>query len=581
MLYRINHQSAVIIFSLLIIFQNTARGQVFDKLNPFKKNESRANDVMAISPEEAKTIMNDIIQLGGSNMRGRIQGTTGEQVAISYLTKRFRDLGLVEVDKNYQRKYSYATNEVISEESYINVNNEIIRVPTQAFPLSFTDTQLIETYVMANNNESHSVWVLPAFRTVDESKKSEEEREKILYQKALNAKERGATGIIFYNNFGNDFVMSFRHKSSYSNIGIPVFEIARSVYDEKFAKAKKLTALNLKPVITRYLKQGINLYGIINNGAEKTVVLSANFDGYVPPDVDPKNIRNLPGANANASGVAAVLTLAEKLTKVKTNYNYIIILYTGTYLDMVGSRKMFDDKNFFKEKLAFAMHFDQIGRLNPATKDIYISGAGTYAGWKNYFDKRAQGSYDYVLRPKGTGLSDAATYYDHKLAFLGFSTGATDDAGTERDHHKLINVQGIGEIVNKAYTIITQMSMQQPDVAFIAATDDVPLVQEKPVTSPKNEQPKSTNNSAQTSKTPTYSPPTRSSTPSVSLGVIPDLNYNEGGLKISKVNKGQAGANAGLIDGDVIIQIRNFPIQNYDDYINALSNFKKGEKNIF
>lgn len=530
-----------------------------DRLNPFKKTESQPTPPVRLSVAESKTIINDIIQLSGSNMNGRIRGTTGEQVAISYLTKRFRDIGLLEIDKNYQRKYTYSTGDFISEESVLTVNNETVRVPTEGFPLAFSDTQRVETYIVSGANEPHSVWILPAYRSADEAKKSFEEREKLIYQRIKNAKERGAVGVIIYNNLGNEFVFEFRKPSTLPNMGIPVFEISKTTYEKKFSELKSLTALNIQAKVTRTLKQGVNLYGIINNNAAKTVIISANYDGYVPPTVDMKKLPHLPGANTNASGVAAVLALAEKLKNLKSNYNYMIILYSGTYNNLEGSIKMFEDKNFFKEKIAFAIHFDPIGRMNPTTKNIFVSGVGTYSGWKKYFTSIDVQGYDYVLEQKGKDKSDFQTYYNYKIPYISFSTGDTDDAGTPGDNHTKINMEGIGEVVHRAYLILEGLSMQNASIVFIPATDEVEPIASNPNTSQKTPIP----------------------TPTVSLGVIPDLSYKEGGLKVSKVNKGQSAANAGILEGDIIIQIRNYPIQTYDDYLSALSKFKKGEKTYF
>lgn len=545
-----------LIFLLLVIAWNVpdANAQGLERLNPFRKSEPNNQTTIRLSTSETKSILNDIIQLGIPNMRGRVLGTTGELVAISYLSKRFRDLGLVEIDKNYQRKYTYFTGESLSEESFIRLNNETIRMPQEGFPLSFSDTQLIETYIVGDNNEPHSVWVVPAYRSADEAKKSFAEREKLIHQRILNARERGAIGVVIYNNFGSDFIFQFRHQTTLSNVGIPVFEIARMTYEEKFSKLKSLSSLSLHAKVSRNLKQGVNLYGIINNGAEKTVIISANYDGYVPPGVDLKNLPHLPGANTNASGVAAVLNLVEKLSAVRTNYNYLVILYSGTYQNLEGSTKMFEDKNFFKEKVAFAIHLDQIGRMNPLTKNIFVSGVGTFAGWRSYFNAASTAGYDYVLEPKGQDMSDFQTYYKYKIPYLRFTTGANEDAGTPYDNHAKINMEGVGEIVHRVYTILLHMSTNPNTIQFIAATDQ----QEH-----------------STAQTPIKS------APSVSLGVVPDLQYTDGGLRIHRVNKGQDGANAGIMEGDIIIQIRNFPIQNYDDYLNALAKFKKGEKTYF
>lgn len=518
-------------------------------LNPFKKNSTPVIK-LAISDVESKAIINDIIQLSAPNMGSRIMGSTGEQVAITYLTRRFRELSLVEVDKNYQRKFNYSTGQLISQESQITINNQLIRVPSEGYPLPFTGTEKVESYIIGSSNESHSVWVLPAFKNVQESKMTASEKEALLYNKAINAKDRGAWGVVFYNNMGTDFIIPFQQASTLSALDIPVYEISQVAYNEKFKGIKSMTSLNLIPMISQNFKQGVNLYGIMNNGAAKTIVISANYDGYVPENREGEKNLRLPGANNNASGVAALLAIANRLKGQKLNYNVIYILYTGTYKNLLGSTTLFDDKNFFKDKLACAIHLDKVGRLS-ATKNIFVSGVGTYTAWRGFFSNTP--GYDYVLESKGVDASDYQTYLKHKIPYLSFSTGISEDAGTEGDNHAKIKMEGIGEVVNTVTNIINQLSLTRQQINY---TEPIEIVSKKSGEVLKVE-------------------------PTVSLGVIPDLSFKDGGLKISKVNKGQDASNAGLMVGDIIIQIRNFPIQNYDDYLQAMSKFKKGEKTYF
>lgn len=536
-------------FLALIFFQFNpgVRAQGIQNLNPFKKSDI---EKPVIPEAESKQIINDIYQLSSNNMKGRFMGTSGEQMAITFLTKRFKKIGLGEIDKNYTRRFSYATSTALSDESTISIGGSSIKVPLEGFPLSFTDTQKIESYILKDAQEFQSVWILPAFKNQEEARKSPEELEQLLYKKALNAKERGAIAVVFYNNLEDKFICSFQQKSTLSNIGIPIFEISKKVYLEKCSRIKKLTPIKLHAVIRQQLKQGYNLYGVINNGAKKTIVISANYDGFLPPGLSPKEAENLPNANFNASGTATLLALAERLIKEKSNYNYIFILYSGSYQGRIGSDKLFTDKNFFTQNLAFVIHFDAIGRLDPNTKNIFVSGVGTYSGFRNFFATNDNKDVNYIMEAKGRDSSDFQTYYNHQIPYLRFSTGYNEDMGTAQDMPQKINISGIGNVLNKAFYILAETSNNQPSISFIAATDKI----EK-----------------RTGEVKSMAPP-------VSLGVIPDLGAKEDGLKINKVNKGSDADKAGIQNGDIIIQIRNFPIKNYDDYIDVMSKFKKGEK---
>lgn len=546
---KIQYSYILLSFLAFISFQNTSQvlAQGLQNLNPFKKTDI---EKPVIAESESKQIINDIYQLSSHNMRGRIMGTTGEQMAITFLTKRFKKIGLGEIDKNYTRRFSYATSTELSDESIINIGKINIRVPQEGFPLAFTDTQNIESYILKDAQEFQGVWILPAFKNQEEARKSPEEIEQMLYKKALNAKERGAIAVVFYNNLADKFICTFQQKSALSGIGIPVFEISKKVYLEQCSRIKKLTPIKLHAVLRQQLKQGYNLYGVINNGAKKTIIISANYDGFLPPGLTPKEAENLPNANFNASGAATLLALAERLIKEKSNYNYIFILYSGSYQGRIGSEKLFTDKNFFTQNLAFAIHFDAVGRLDPQTKNIFVSGVGTYAGFKNFFASNDIKDVNYILEAKGRDSSDFNTYYNHQLPYLRFSTGYNEDMGTPQDMPQKININGIGNMLNKVFYILAETSNHQPNISFIAATDKI----EKRTGEVK------------------------SMTPPVSLGVIPDLSAKEDGLKINKVNKGSDADKAGIQNGDIIIQIRNFPIKNYDDYVNVISRFKKGEK---
>jgi S1-C subfamily serine protease len=65
---------------------------------------------------------------------------------------------------------------------------------------------------------------------------------------------------------------------------------------------------------------------------------------------------------------------------------------------------------------------------------------------------------------------------------------------------------------------------------------------------------------------------------SVTLGIMPDYMYEEGGVKIDGVTEGKAASNAGLQKGDIIMKLGDFTIGDIYAYMEALASFKKGDK---
>jgi S1-C subfamily serine protease len=63
----------------------------------------------------------------------------------------------------------------------------------------------------------------------------------------------------------------------------------------------------------------------------------------------------------------------------------------------------------------------------------------------------------------------------------------------------------------------------------------------------------------------------------VTLGVMPNYTPTEAGLKIDGVSDGKPAQKAGLVGGDVIIQLGSYPIKDIEAYMDALAKFDKGE----
>ena len=114
---------------------------------------------------------------------------------------------------------------------------------------------------------------------------------------------------------------------------------------------------------------------------------------FRPQFVGQLNRITYPGADANASGTAALLSLAEMLSEYKDggrthDSNVIFVAFDAKEMNMAGSRKLWDmiaggelkdpvsGKKITKDKIAFMVNIDQIGSslspLNDGRKDYMI-----------------------------------------------------------------------------------------------------------------------------------------------------------------------------------------------------------------
>jgi S1-C subfamily serine protease len=63
----------------------------------------------------------------------------------------------------------------------------------------------------------------------------------------------------------------------------------------------------------------------------------------------------------------------------------------------------------------------------------------------------------------------------------------------------------------------------------------------------------------------------------VTLGIMPDYTYEGEGVRADGVTDGRPAAKAGVVKGDVIVELGDTKIKTMQDYMKALSLFQKGD----
>jgi S1-C subfamily serine protease len=76
---------------------------------------------------------------------------------------------------------------------------------------------------------------------------------------------------------------------------------------------------------------------------------------------------------------------------------------------------------------------------------------------------------------------------------------------------------------------------------------------------------------------PKQNVPNEMITYTVSLGVMPDNNYEGQGMLIGKVNDAGVAHKAGILKGDVVVQIDDYKVNDLVSYTKALGQYKKGD----
>ncbi|MFM9946468.1 MAG: M20/M25/M40 family metallo-hydrolase [Saprospiraceae bacterium] len=295
-------------------------------------------------------------------------------------------------------------------------------------------------------------------------------------------------------------------------------------------------------------RQGRNVVGYLDNRAKTTVVIGAHYDHLGKGEFGSRHageaaIHN--GADDNASGIAALIYLAERLKngKAKKN-NYLFVAFSAEELGLIGSKAYVNSATFDATSINYMLNLDMVGRLNEENV-LAINGAGTSPVWKETLPKITAGNLKVKTTDSGIGPSDHTSFYLKDIPSLHFFSGQHTDYHKPGDDAELINFDGIKRIGDFMVALVESLD-KSGKLAFTKTKDE-----------------------EEGKQAARYK---------VSLGVMPDYVYDGEGMRIDDVLSGRAAEKAGLKKGDVIIEIGETKVKDIYGYMEGLGKYNAGDK---
>jgi hypothetical protein len=291
---------------------------------------------------------------------------------------------------------------------------------------------------------------------------------------------------------------------------------------------------------------GTNVVGYINNSAEHTVVIGAHYDhlgmgGEGSLYREGEAIHN--GADDNASGVAVLFKLAERLSEANTNNNYLFIAFSGEEMGLLGSNYFVKNPTINTKKVSYMINMDMVGRLN-SENTLAVHGVGTSPVFKQVLFANKD-SLNIAEHDSGIGPSDHTSFYLADIPVLHFFTGQHSDYHKPGDDSEKLNYKGMQVISEYILRIITDLD-SQGKLAFRKT---------------KNE----------SEEVPSFK---------VALGVVPDYLFTGEGMRIDGVSEEKPAQKAGLLKGDVVKKLGDKNITDMMSYMKALSTFNPGQTTV-
>ena len=511
-------------------------------LSPFHSQAKKIHDKKAI-----KQLKTDLGFLASDALEGRRTGTEGERKAGDYIVSVYEKEHIPAYKGNYRYPFKFVYGKEIDKSSYIRINGTNLPIDKSVFALPFSDNKSVSGDAIPDVLEKGSIWVLPLYQNKDEANDAHFDWEKYAYDKSKEAAAQGATGVVFFDSYNAQYAPEFNPKSENESLAIPVVCIGYTAYQSAIGSNTNIQ-VDMKVAIKKTERNGTNIAAYIDNGAPYTVVLGAHYDHlghgedgnslFAGKD---KGIHN--GADDNASGTSALLQMASWIkTKKLKHYNYLFINFSAEELGLLGSKAFVKDLNIDSAHIAYMLNMDMVGRLNDSTHALTVGGVGTSPVWGTVM-KEHKKEFKMIIDSSGIGPSDHTSFYYAGIPVLFFFTGTHSDYHKPSDDADKINYKGELMVMHYMLQIVQHMD-NMPKPQFTATKQStVGRVRFK-----------------------------------ITLGIMPDYSYQDGGVRVDGVSDDRPAAKAGIKAGDVIIQLGDTKIQGMQSYMEALSRLKEGDK---
>lgn len=542
--------------------------------------------------------------LASPELEGRGVGTAGLEKAARYIADQFRSLGLATAGgESYLHAFPVTTN------ARLGTHNEFVysldgrqrrlKLNEEFIPLNFSATgHASGRVVFAGYGITAPEYHYDDYAGLDVRGKlvlvlrhEPQERDekspfagKLLtshaqfWSKAVNAKQRGAAGVILIHDRANhpgedEELERFGRTAGPAAAGI-LFVQVRSQIAEAWLEAagRKLEDLqreidqDLKPRsfelperlevrlsvdLQRESRTVHNVAAYLPGQSPEYVVIGAHYDhlglgeqfSLAPQEAG----KTHPGADDNASGVAGMLELARWLAALpKQKRGTLFLAFAGEELGLLGSRHWVDNPPLPLENAVAMINLDMIGRLREGK--IYVGGVSTGTGFRELLERLLpqhklaadfSGAFD-------AGSSDHTSFLSKRIPVLFFFSGLHADYHKPSDTWEKINAPGAAALLRAVGEVVLNLLNDPARPQFVAP--------------------------------PAPAAPAGGRGFGAWFGSIPDFSENPKGLRFADVREGSPAHKAGLRAGDILFEFDGKPVQNLYDFTYALRARKPGEK---
>ncbi len=625
--------------------------------------KSRQDSTSEFAPAD---IMRHVGYLCRDELEGRMTGAKGERLATAYVAAYLDSLGIQPAgdDGEWFQKFQFPAGMTLGSHNFLAAGDASYKLDTDWRPLSFSANGAVseagvvfagygmvapkaegqEEYDSYVHLDVKDKWVV-VFRyqpeNVDAPRRQHFSRPSELRFKTMVARDRGARGLIIVsgpNSKARNQLVPLRTDGALSGSSLPVVSVTDAIVENwlKASGSKKslkqlqdgldsgdlsmgfeLKGLKLGGAIEvrQIEKSGRNVIGRLQLGAkpsEQVIVVGAHVDhlgrGKNSSSLAKADERGMIhyGADDNASGVAAMLEVAEYLAdqkrqgKLNGKRDILFAAWSGEELGLIGSNHFVktyapsaqhahahahatagpvgkinvhkppkkteqkpaktkgpkqggatdaahqaaSSRHGIYPAIAACINMDMIGRLE---SKLVLQGIGSSSIWKGEIERRnAPVGLPITLQNDSYLPTDASSFFMQGVPILSAFTGSHGEYHSPRDTPDRLNYEGAAKVARLMGLITRSLVLREKAPDYISQA------------APKEGQRKA--------RLRAY------------LGTVPDYAEDVKGVKLGGASKGGPADKAGVKPGDIIVELAGRKIENIYDYTYAIEALKIGQE---
>ena len=387
--------------------------------------------------------------------------------------------------------------------------------------------------------------------------------------KIINAREHGALGVLLVVADATLPALSGHAQSA----GLLVAAVSPAVADALLAPAGLAAATRaieagpsprsfllpgarvaLRASLVRERGRAANVVGVLpgrdDRVGDEAVLIGAHYDhlgrggqGSLAPEATG---RVHPGADDNASGVAAVLGLARAFVHAGgAPRTLVFAAFAGEEMGLLGSAHYVRRPAHPLERTVLMLNLDMVGR--PRERTLYVGGVDSGAGLRALVQAQA-GPLALRLRGDPYGPSDHASFYAAGRPVLFLFTGAHGDYHRPTDTWDRIDTDGLADVTAFAARVVDAVAGAATPPAYAR------------VSAP----------GGSSGRAAGYGP---------FFGVVPEFGESgHPGVRVSGVRAGSPADRAGVRQGDVIVAFAGLTVRTLEDFTFALRGRRPGDR---